>query len=132
MTLPSYSLTVHRRRNFLILEIAGELDASGSGRFYRDIQEERPVQSDGIIIDLSGVSYLDSAGLGSCVRLLLEMNRVEKRGALVIKADGTMDSVVAFANLHRVAPIFKSQAEAVRCLSSPPGVTQKAEQLGVT
>jgi anti-anti-sigma factor len=127
----SYTISVSRQRNFLVLNVRGELTASGSSSFYRQIQDERPVQSNGVVIDLSGVTYVDSAGLGSCVRLLLEMGRVEKRGALVIKSDGTMDSVVALANLHRVAPIFKSQEEALRCLSSPPAATQKPEQVPV-
>lgn len=131
MPLSSYALAVQRERNFLILEVSGELTASSSASFYGQAQEERPIQSDGIVIDLSRVRYLDSAGLGTCVRLFLEMRRVEKRGAVVIKSDGTMDSVVAFANLHRVVPVFKSQGEALRCLSSPPAATQKPEQVPV-
>lgn len=127
-----YSLTIQRQRNFLVLEPHGELTAGSSSRFHQEVQEERPAQSEGLVIDLSHLRFVDSAGLGTCVRLLFEMSRLEKRGALVIKSDGTMDSLVAMANLHRVAPVFRSRTEALRCLSSPPGVTQKPQQVPVS
>jgi len=126
--VPAYDLRAFRQRNLLILEVDGELSRPVTMEFSRHATEERPVKCDGLIIDLSRVTFVDSAGVGACVRLLQEMKRLDKRGAIVIKSDGTMDSVVAFANLHRVAPIFRSQAEAVRSLASPPGVTQRTEQ----
>jgi len=115
----------------LVVELRGELSARTGGRFYQAVQDERPGQFDGLVIDLSEVGYLDSGGLGACVRLLLEMRRAEKRGALVVRAGGSMDAVIALANVRRVAPVFKSCAEAFRCLSSPPAVTQKPEQVTV-
>jgi len=126
-----YDLKIHRRRNLLILEVDGELSRAVTVEFYRHALEERPMQCEGLVIDLSRVHLVDSAGVGVCVRLLQEMKRLDKGGAIVIKADGTMDSVVAFSNLHRVAPIFRSQAEAVRCLASAPGSVPTTEQLQV-
>jgi anti-anti-sigma factor len=129
--VPEYALRTCRRRNLLILEVDGELNRLVTVEFYRRALEERPIQSEGLVIDLSRVHIVDSAGVGVCVRLLQEMKRLDKGGAIVIKADGTMDSVVAFSNLHRVAPIFRSQEEAIRCLASPQGIVPRTEQLQV-
>jgi anti-anti-sigma factor len=60
----------------MIASLGGEIDLSNAEGLRHEIAEAIPNDSAGLVIDLSGVGYLDSSGL----RLLFDMvRRVERR-----------------------------------------------------
>jgi anti-sigma B factor antagonist len=65
------------REQILVVEITGRLDASNS----KELKSKIPVllnQSHFIVMDLSGMDFLDSTGLGSIISLLKTAS--EKKG----------------------------------------------------
>lgn len=74
-----------------VVEVAGEVDAH-TAPTVRDAVEAAIVPGARVIVDLSGVSFLDSTGLGVLVTALKHVR----------EADGTLDLVVTSPRVLKV------------------------------
>jgi hypothetical protein len=111
----------------LLIGVSGELTAAGSIDFYFDVWAYDPSRYMGTIIDVSSLASLDPVGLSACRRTLEKVSRSSRRAALVIHPNGTMDSIVAAANVRKLVPVFTDRQEAVEY------VQMKIEQsVGIT
>jgi anti-sigma B factor antagonist len=100
--LPSSTaaLTVYKATGKLSLETVAEF-----------IQKLRPEPAASLVLDLSGVSFLDSAGVGSLVSLLVSRRNQGKTFALAgLTPQST--AVVSVAGLQNLLPIHKTVEEA--------------------
>jgi anti-anti-sigma factor len=52
----------------IVLELAGELDLESAPEFERHVQELQPSNPGRLLIDLSGLKFMDSTGLAVMVR----------------------------------------------------------------
>ncbi|MGB7845642.1 MAG: STAS domain-containing protein [Candidatus Acidiferrum sp.] len=95
------SVTIYKATGKLSLETVSEF-----------IQKLRPEPAMHVVLDLSGVSFLDSAGVGSLVSLFVTRRKLGKTFALAaLTAQGT--AVVTVAGLQKLLPIHKTVEEAV-------------------
>jgi anti-anti-sigma factor len=104
-------MSLHRMQfddlgNAVVARLAGEVDSSNADT----VQAELSAASDGrpLVLDLTDVGYLDSAGLA-----LLERVR---RGAdlrLVVPPDSVTASVIKVTGLDAVIPVFPAADDAV-------------------
>lgn len=75
------------------------------------LQTMRSQASPGLVVDMSGVSFLDSAGVGALVQLFVHRrNQSQKFGLAALTPQGT--AVMQVAGLMKLIPIFASVAEA--------------------
>ena len=75
------------------------------------IQKLRPDPAQHIVLDMSGVTFLDSAGVGSLVSLFVGRRNQSKTFALAgLTAQGK--AVVTVAGLQNLLPIYNSLQEA--------------------
>ncbi len=65
-----------------------------------------------LIIDMSGITYLDSAGVGSLVSLFVNRRSNAKTFALA-GLSSQSSAVVTVAGLHNLLPIYKTLDEAL-------------------
>ena len=65
------NLTVASEDGVVVATMSGEIDLSNATRITRAVLGEVPNEAVGLVVDLSDVSYLDSAG----VRMLAELER---------------------------------------------------------
>ena len=124
-----YELKPFRSKGILILEVHGELTSLKSREFVEEAQQYFEGGFRGLLVDLSKVNYLDSTGLGACIRLFAAS---EGRGwckGLQIKADGTMDSLISFADFPRIAPVFRDRDRALEALHAPNSMNEEAFEL---
>lgn len=101
--LPSSTgiLTIYKATGKLSLETVNEF-----------IQKLRPETAASVVLDMSGVSFLDSAGVGSLVSIFVSRRNQGKTFALAaLSPQGT--AVVMVAGLQNLLPIFKTVEEAV-------------------
>jgi anti-anti-sigma factor len=75
------------------------------------IQKLRPDASDYLVLDMSGVSFLDSAGVGALVSLFVSRRNQGKRFALAALTSQST-AVVTVAGLQNLLPIYGTVAEA--------------------
>lgn len=75
------------------------------------LQTMRPQTSPSLILDMSGVSFLDSAGVGALVQLFVHRRNQGQKFALAgLSGQGT--AVMQVSGLVKLLPIFASVAEA--------------------
>lgn len=96
-----------------ILEIEGEVDAEHSAQLKKAIVKAREDYAKHFILDLSGVSFIDSTGLGVLISLMRHLN--ENGGKL--KLAGLQDevrSIFEITRLYKVFDLCPSAEEALR------------------
>jgi anti-anti-sigma factor len=75
------------------------------------IQKLRPDPAQHVVLDMSGVTFLDSAGVGSLVSLFVSRRNQSKTFALAgLTAQGK--AVVTVAGLQNLLPIYNTLADA--------------------
>src|SRR5215831_5306271 len=75
------------------------------------LQTMRPQSSPDLVIDMSGVSFLDSAGVGALVQLFVHRRNQGQKFALA-GLTGQATAVMQVSGLVKLLPIYASVAEA--------------------
>lgn len=73
-----------------------------------------------LLLDLSAVSYIDSATIG-CIMDIYRLAQ-EQGGALHILApQARVETMLSMAGVHKIIPIFREEEEAVRAFATSSG-----------
>lgn len=91
---------------FTVIELTGEIDLSRSPDARRQILNLVDTGHD-VLIDMSGVNYIDSSGVASLVEGYQASRKKSQQFALVAVSDSAM-SVLSLARLDKVFPIYAS------------------------
>jgi len=104
--------TTRTEGGYTVLQLEGEVDLSRSPEARKDILEVLKAGQH-LLVDLSGVSYIDSSGVAS----LVEGYQVAKKKKLKFGLVGVSPSalgVLVLARLDKVFPIHASVEERIR------------------
>lgn len=86
----------------VLIKISGEVDFTGTPEL-RDKMHDFIKQTSGeVLVDLSGLEYLDSSGLAS----LIELRRMLVGDSRSVKIIAVTDQVDRLLNLTQVKPLF--------------------------
>ncbi len=95
----------------LIIVVKGDIDAYHSADFKKTIKEKMASHSgDTIVLDLSNVSYIDSAGLGSLVAILKEARNTSK-GFVLASLKPNVKRIFEMTRLDKVFKIVDTPEE---------------------
>jgi anti-sigma B factor antagonist len=95
-----------------IVDVAGEIDLNTSNAFQQELLGVLDKSPTRIVVNLSGVSYMDSSGVASLVKLL---SRV-RRSSVALRLYGLTDrvrGVFEITRLDSVFDIFGTEEEAL-------------------
>jgi anti-sigma B factor antagonist len=111
--MPSFKLEVEKlpssNDSLTVYNATGKLSLETVNEF---ISQMRAETASYLVLDMSGVNFLDSAGVGALVSLFV--NRRNKGKLLALAALAPQGSaVVAVAGLQKLLPVYKTVAEAV-------------------
>src|SRR5574343_93368 len=102
------------RADIHALELSGELDYHSSPELREKLTELTSKQAPKILVDLSGVDYMDSSGIATFVEAFQKAKRYQ--GRLVLAAlTPTVRGVFEIAKLDSIFEISATVAEAVKC-----------------
>jgi anti-sigma B factor antagonist len=111
--MQSFKLELEKQRssneNVTIYKATGKLSLETVNEF---IQKLRPEAAKHLVLDLSGVNFLDSAGVGSLVSVFVSRRNQGKTFALASLTQQGI-AVVSVAGLQKLLPIHKTVGEAV-------------------
>jgi anti-sigma B factor antagonist len=99
MTDPQFQLTAAEAEQPPVVTATGEIDLANVNEF-SDVLNRAAVDSDAITVDLSEVTYCDSAA----VRALFAVAATTKLG-LIVPATGTIITLLNISGLDRVATV---------------------------
>ena len=97
-----------------VLKLDGPLTLSNFFEFQDLVRADRTTC---LIVDLSGVPYIDSAGIGCLVNGYVSHKNAGKSLCLVGVTDRVRTSL-RVTNVEQVFPIFSSVAEAHQCIAN--------------
>ncbi|MEA2143464.1 MAG: hypothetical protein QOI64_1894 [Solirubrobacteraceae bacterium] len=109
-----------REREVTVARLEGEVDLVGVGELGRALAHATRAGDRGLVLDVNGVGYLDSAGL----HLLHDTSRtLAARGQslrVVAAPDAEVARLLELADIGQTVPVDASVGEAVDALASPP------------
>lgn len=106
------SLDVRTERGIPVLEVSGEVDIYTAPKLREKLVELVEGGSPRIVVDLEGVGFMDSTGLGSLVAGLKRVKEREGEMALVCTRDPVL-KVLGITGLDRVFEIHESVPQAL-------------------
>ncbi len=111
-------ISVAPRDRLTIVHIAGEIDSSNAATVRERVTEAVPNEVVGLVIDLSNVTYLDSAGVGLLFDIAGRLSRAGQHLRVVVPPSSLVLRVLELTAVSTVAPLDASLDEAVRGLEA--------------
>jgi anti-anti-sigma factor len=97
----------------VVARVAGEVDLSNAGAIGDRLATAVPNHALGLVIDLSGTTYLDSSGIGLLFDLAGRLRTRQQRLALGVPPDSSLRRVLGIVDAATAMPIAASADEAV-------------------
>lgn len=112
MSTVDLQIEVRSEGAWRVLDVNGEVDLYTSPQLRDAIDREVGEGTSRVLVDLTGVTFMDSSGLGVLVGSL---KRSRERGGelALVCTEGSVLKVLTITGLDRVFPIHSSVADAV-------------------
>jgi anti-anti-sigma factor len=120
---PLARVTVTGDEQVTVVEIAGEIDMSNAEQMRQEISAAMPNTAFALVLDLSAISYLDSAGVRLLFRLAADVGIRQQQLRLALPGDSPLRRVLELGDVPAVAPVHPGAEEAVaaaRRAADPP------------
>jgi anti-anti-sigma factor len=91
-----------------VVQLVGEIDASNVPELGVRLRELVTNRSAGLVIDLSGTVYLDSAGINLLFAIGAELAARQLKLHLVVSSNSPIARMLAVSSLDRVHPVHES------------------------
>ena len=103
----------------VVISLSGEVDILRSPDLQTSLQEaiNRVPGRGGVIVDLSGVTYMDSSGVATLVRGL-QLSRKKGVGLVLCSLQDRVRSIFEIARLDTVFPMASTLDEAVQAATA--------------
>ena len=106
-------VSVRREEGVPVAAVRGEVDASNADQVGQALHDAVPNLSFGLVLDLSAVTYLDSAGVRMLFDTITRLDRRQQRLHVVVPAGSFVEEVMLSTNLAGVADIDRDAGSAI-------------------
>jgi anti-sigma B factor antagonist len=89
------------RDGYVIAVVVGEIDMSNAAEIARTLADETPNDAQGLVLNLSGIDYLDSAGIHLIYRLRESLRTRGLRLAVVVPRESPVFDALRLAGIER-------------------------------
>ncbi len=115
----SFSIIIRQADAASLVKVSGRLTSFEAGAFRDAILGLLKNGKTNIVLNLSGLEYLDSSGIGELVRNYLTV--VKKGGAMkVVGLAPKVEEILKITQLYQVFPEFPDEASALESFPEPP------------
>lgn len=104
----------------LVAQVTGEVDMSNAEEMGATVVGATPTESDGVVLDLSGVDYLDSAGIYVIFGMRSSLQARGQALVLVIPADSPVHDALRLSGAERPGEMAATVEDALRAIERPP------------
>ena len=102
-----------------VIEVEGQIDLYAAPLLNERVQDVTDQGRPHLILDLSGVNFIDSAGLGVLLDALKRLRATDNALALVI-TDYDVERLLGITGLDATLAIFRSRDEALAAIAPVP------------
>jgi anti-anti-sigma factor len=96
-----------------VARVRGEIDLSNADAIFSTLARAGASAPDGVIVDLSEVEYLDSAGVRLLFRLARALGEANRTLRTVVPGDATIRRVLELANMQEQIGVDESEDAAL-------------------
>jgi anti-sigma B factor antagonist len=107
-----FDLVVSERKGWAVLAVTGELDVATAPRLRQEAVRLTSSGSHRLVLDLSGVGFLDSTGLGVIVGVL-KRTRTHGGELVLAGAEPQVRKVFEITRMNDILPIHDSVDDAI-------------------
>lgn len=100
--------------------VAGEVDLATAPHVREEVLALAVNDVDGVIVDLSEVPYLDSAGVKVLFQLARDLRQRDQSLLVTVPVGSPLRRVLKITGLHEVAPICEEIASALELIGPQP------------
>ena len=101
-------LEIDQQGDVMIARIVGEVDGSNAADLGRGLGQQVPSSAHGLVLDLSDVAYLDSAGVELLFSLARRLGDRRQRLRLSVPGGSPVRRVLEICDIGAVAPLDES------------------------
>jgi anti-anti-sigma factor len=121
------TVTIGLHEDLVVAQVAGELDYQYAGLLHRQVKDAWKVaQPAGLILDLKGVTFCDSMGIGVLV-LLLQQSREQKSTLVLANLLPSFERTMVITGLVNAFQVAPSLEEAIEMVSATAGPEDASE-----
>jgi len=130
--VPMADVRVEREDQTVVAVLKGEVDMSNAASVRLQIAESVTPDDDALLVDLSELSFIDSAGLHSLIELGTVLEERRQRLLLCVPHGSTIERAIEIIGLPRAVSVHSDRAEAMEAArasameSRPIGPTEGA------
>jgi anti-sigma B factor antagonist len=99
-----------------VVAIAGEIDASNAGEIAERLRAALSNRSKALVCDLSGTTYIDSAGLNLLFELSVALRERQQELHLIVAQPSPIARMVAIVGLAAAVPTHPTRGAALDAL----------------
>ena len=106
------------RGNVIVARLSGELDLSNVHDIGDGIASAVTAQATGLVLDLTGLTHLDSAGVRLLFDLRQRLGTARQRLVAVVPRDAAIREILDLAAVPATVPIYDHVDQAVRAAAA--------------
>jgi anti-sigma B factor antagonist len=101
-----------------VMRLGGEVDLGNSRDVAEALLDHVSEDSPGLVIDLSGLRYVDSAGIRLFVELSERLRRNRQTLALAVPSDAPIHRTLSIVKMELLVPVHESVEDAVEDIAT--------------
>ncbi len=101
----------------VILSLSGKFVFDSRKVFPQALREAKKNSPQKIVLNLEGLTYLDSAGLG-LLAISFEQAKLDNIALCLVNPVGAVRQIIDLAQLQRIIPVYETEEQALRLASS--------------
>jgi len=130
--VPLAEVRFEREDETVVAVVTGEVDMSNATSVRQQIAESVTPDDDAVIIDMSELSFIDSAGLHAMIELGTVLDERRQQLLLCLPPDSTIRRAIEIIGLPRAVSVYSDRSEAMEAVrasateSRPIGPTENS------
>lgn len=108
---------IKQENDITTISVKGSVDALTAAELTKTISKQIEEDNVNLIIDLTGLDFMSSAGLRSLLGAVKE-SRSHGGDLRIVSTNTGIDKVLKMSGFHNIAKVFTSQADAVASFAS--------------
>ena len=114
------AVEIEQRDDVVVARLVGELDISVAGPTGQKIAEAVPSSARGVVVDMSGLEFMDSSGVSMLFGLARQVGSHRQQLCVVAPPGRPVSRVLDIVEFGRAAPVRADVDSAVAELATPP------------
>jgi len=116
--MPLADIQLSSHEGTVIARVTGEIDMSNAADLRTAVTEATPNEAPGVVLDLSGVDYIDSAGIHFLFRLGESLRRRAQTLRVVVPPDSPAGETLRLAGVTRHTDVVQELDEGLRAVAA--------------